>query len=268
MVGMGQLEPLLALAKEDPKFNYLIDKDEKWNERVDVWYKGVVTATANKRLSVGCGAKGGRVGPELGFGHMMGFYFDEPVVIIKASQGNRSLGHDATPPSSRIGFPKEGKFYKGWQYDDWVEATHEALETIKDWYPDYQGQGYEIAGFVWWQGHKDGGLSQRYYERHLVNFINDYRKEFKAPDAPFVVGTVGFGGMNISKKYKEIWRAQMAVSDGKKYPAFDGNVASVDTRPLGGGDYHYNNDGATYTRVGDALGRAMVELLEKQKAGK
>ena len=59
-------------------------------------------------------------------------------------------------------------------------------------------------------------------------------------------------------------KAQMAVGDPDKYPDFAGNVKSFDTRSMGGGGYHYNNDGATYTRVGDAMGRAMVELLNGQ----
>lgn len=29
------------------------------------------------------------------------------------------------------------------------------LKNLKKYYPDYKDQGYEVAGFVWWQGHKD-----------------------------------------------------------------------------------------------------------------
>jgi hypothetical protein len=41
-----------------------------------------------------------RVGVELGFGHVMGYYHGEPVLLIKASQGNRSLAWDYAPPGS------------------------------------------------------------------------------------------------------------------------------------------------------------------------
>ena len=37
---------------------------------------------------------------------------------------------------------------------------------------------------------------------------------------------------------------------------------------MGGGGYHYGNNGATYTKVGDAMGRAMVKLLEQRAARK
>ena len=70
--------------------------------------------------------------------------------------------------------------------------------------------------------------------------------------------------MGMGKKYLEILKAQMAVGDWEKYPEFKGNVKSFDTRRMGGGGYHYNSDGATYTRVGDTMGRAMAELLDIQ----
>ena len=53
--------------------------------------------------------------------------------------------------------------------------------------PDYQGQGYEIAGFVWFQGHKDKDVPKAVYEKHLVNLIQDLRNEFKTPQMPAVI---------------------------------------------------------------------------------
>lgn len=56
--------------------------------------------------------------------------------------------------------------------------------------------------------------------------------------------------------------AQFAVDgDSGKYKEFKGNVKTVYTNPLsngGNGNGHY---GGTYMNVGDAMGRAMVELL-------
>ena len=52
--------------KQEGKFPYLLDDKGRWAVRDDVWYKGVVTATANKWLSVGCGAGSNNIGPELG----------------------------------------------------------------------------------------------------------------------------------------------------------------------------------------------------------
>ena len=47
---------LHTVVKEQGKYPYLATKDGEWVSRDDVWYKGVVTAGANKWLSVGCGA--------------------------------------------------------------------------------------------------------------------------------------------------------------------------------------------------------------------
>jgi len=58
----------------------------------------VVTATEDKWLDIGCGASAGSIGPELGFGQMVGNFHDESVLLLKASQGNRSLGWDFLPP--------------------------------------------------------------------------------------------------------------------------------------------------------------------------
>jgi hypothetical protein len=46
-------------------------------------YAGAPDAAANNSI-----------GPELGFGHMVGNHHEEPVLVLKASRGNRSLGWD------------------------------------------------------------------------------------------------------------------------------------------------------------------------------
>ena len=289
---------LHTVAKVEGKYPELLAEDGDWASRDDVWYKGVVTATANKWLSVGCGAGGGQVGPELGFGWVLGDYHDEPVLLIKASQGNRSLGWDFLPPGSErveiteddgttwvyAGYkdsparwkkgtkPEPINWYAGKQYDDCFTATHDVLNNFDKNFPQWKGRGYEIAGFVWWQGHKDSGskVYQDRYEKNLVQLIQTLRKEFDAPNAPFVVGTVGFHGWDMPEQFKPIAEAQLAVSDYSKYPQFKGNVTSAETRDFWvpaeqspkNQDYHYNQNGETYYRIGRAFGKAMVELLK------
>ncbi len=174
----------------------------------------------------------------------------------------------APTSQKRLGInDRDKKWYHGWQYDEWVKNAHGILDDLKGHFPAYQGQGYEIAGFLWWQGHKDKGMAKEKYERLLAEFIGDFRAEFKAPKAPFVVATIGFSGRNLGA-WQGVFEAQMAVSDPARHPEFAGNVASVDIRDMGGGGYHYGNNGATYTKVGDAMGRAMVGLLERAAAKK
>ena len=100
---------LSTLVKFKGMYPYLIDEKRQWKTRDDVWYRGVVTATGNRPL----GVAGGRIGPEIGFGHAVGNHLDEPVLILKSSQGNRSLSWDFLTPGSKR-FEYKGKIYAGY----------------------------------------------------------------------------------------------------------------------------------------------------------
>ena len=263
---------LVTLTKKDGKFRYLLDEADKWTARTDVFYKEarLHPESAGSALSV-TSNNGASIGPEVGFGYVMGTFHDEPVLLIKTAQGNRSLGFDFRPPSSGRTAPDNE--FEGLEYRLMVKGVRETLDKIDKIdkiVPGYQGQGYEIAGFGWFQGHKDSGAPKEDYEKHLVNLINDLRKEFKAPKMPAVVATVGFDGYRLGEgPWKGVWEAQMAVGDPKQHPEFAGTVASVDTRdfwrevdesPRDQG-YHYNRNPETYLLVGEAMGRALVRLL-------
>jgi alpha-galactosidase len=285
---------LSTLVKEQGKFPYLIDKNSNWVIRDDVWYKGVVTATGNKWLSIGCGANDSQIGPELGFGHIIGNHHDEPVLILKASQGNRSLAWDFLPPGSEryevgdtvyAGFgdkapswkkgeqPKEVDWYAGKQYDDCINAAKEVLAKFDESFPQWKGRKYEIAGFVWFQGHKDTGseVHAARYEQNLVQLIKSLRKDFNAPNAPFLVST-GCGNPGREKTDLTIAEAQLAVDGSKgKYPDFKGNVKSIDIRHIWPDpaqsprdqSFHYHQNAGAYMEIGEAMGKGMLELLKK-----
>lgn len=265
--GRGDLKTLT----EAGKFPWFVDDEGKWTVRNDVTYwdvrlskneigsGGPLSATSNGRF----------IGPEVPFGFVMGTYHEEPVLLMESSIGNRALSFDFRPPSSGKTEEEKANKWCGLEYDLMVKGVHKTLENLDKVVPGYDGQGYEIAGFVWWQGHKDKNVPKEVYEKHLVNLIRDLRREFKAPDMRAVVATVGFGGMNMDPGHFMTWEAQMAVGDPKQHPEFAGTVASIDTRgfwrsqgesPTGTG-YHYNHNAETYVLTGDALGRAMVELL-------
>ncbi|MCH1509000.1 MAG: hypothetical protein L7T84_07345 [Akkermansiaceae bacterium] len=260
----------LASLNKEGKYTWFSDEKGDWTVRNDVTYwetrvskeeggsGGPLTATSNGKF----------IGPEVPFGYVMGTYHEEPVLLIESSMGNRALSFDFRPPlSGKTGEEKANKFC-GLEYDLMVEGVHKTLKNIDKIVPNYKGQGYEVAGFVWFQGHKDKDVPKKEYERHLVNLIKDVRREFKTPKMPAVVATVGFGGMQMDPGHFMTWEAQMAVGDPKQHPEFAANVASVDTRrfwrsrgesPTNTG-YHYNHNAETYVLTGDALGRAMVKL--------
>jgi len=282
------------------KFQYLVDGQGNLKERKDCRYIWTMQGAGVKQQEW-LGAKN-KVGIELGTGWNLADYYSEPVMILKASIGNRGLGWDLLPPtvgtyevngnkhpgyreykdgdeikkfvpgvSKVIGTKGKSKgkevepWYAGKNWDDDTTNAKAVLADIAKYYPE--AKGYEVVGFFWWQGAKDQNPDHAArYETHLVELIKCLRKEFNAPNAPFVAATLGIpdGKLGDSPTDK-IVAAQLAVSSGK-YPEFKGNVATVDTRKFhtgGSANGHYSGNGEFYMQVGDEMGKAMVELLKK-----
>ena len=108
------------------------------------------------------------------------------------------------------------------------------------------------------------------YERNLVQFIRQLRRDFNAPTAPFVLATLGQTDCNEANDNARntndrlIFNAMMAV-DGTtgQYLDFVGNVSTVYAHPYaqgGSSNGHYNNNAEVYMDVGQAMGRAMLKL--------
>ena len=307
MVGMGNVtgtkgETLETAVKTEKLYPYLVDAAGNWAERSDVRYVQVMVGKGggmgvlhNEPLKVGKG----KIGVEYGFGHQVGDFIDEPVLILKSCIGNRALGWDLLPPGSKsfeftskdktgkeithvyAGYketpdrwekgtkaePSKYGWYAGKQYDDDVANAKKILAELNTYYPG--AKGYEVAGFLWWQGERDCGSEalSKHYEENLVNVIKSLRKDFNAPQAKFVIATLGEavkgGGGNT-----EIVMDAMNAVDGKsgKYPEFKGNVATVYTHDMargGSGNGHYGGNAKVYMDVGEAMGKAMTELLKK-----
>ena len=311
MLGFGRVGPADArgsleyLIREEGRYRHLVDSEGAWTTREDVRYVHVMDKRGapfrdltqfadmkNEWLTVS-----GNFGPELGFGHVVGDLLDEPVLILKACIGNRSLGWDLLPPGSER-FEHDGRTYAGygdedssWAEDDPYESTDErgwyagrqydadtshakaVLNELEKYVPGYEDQGYEVAGFVFWQGHKDQNAAHASrYEQNLVHLIETLRKDFDAPDAKFVLATIAFEGQELSGHGLTVCNAQLAVDGGRgKYPEFEGNVRAIDARPFwrepgvspSNQGHHYNHNAETYMEVGLALGRAMAELLKE-----
>jgi len=300
MLGFGKVSPaetpgtLEYMVKEKDKYPFLTNEDGSWKERDDVRYVHVMHRRDKMNVMRNEWLKPkGSFGPELGFGSIIGEMHDEPVLLLKSCIGNRSLGWDLLPPGSEQ-FEFDGKIYAGYkqsplswdkgtepepinwyagkQYDDDIANAKTVLANLKDYYPGYAGQGYEVAGFVWWQGHKDQNAAHSSrYEQNLVHLIKTLRKDFESPDAKFVLATIAFDGDELKGHGLTVAKAQLAVSgDTGKYPEFEGNVKAIDARPFWRTaevspnqrqGYHYFHNAETYMEVGVGLGQAMKELL-------
>src|SRR4051812_11421069 len=105
----------------------------------------------------------------------------------------------------------------------------QTLANLQEHFPAYQGQGFEIAGFVWFQGWHDL-VNPQYNLDHtelLAHFIRDVRADFKSPELPFVIGQLGInGGSEPGTREADFRAAQAAVA---QIPRFAGNVKLVAT---------------------------------------
>jgi hypothetical protein len=98
--------------------------------------------------------------------------------------------------------------------------------------------------------------------------IKALRNDFDAPSAKFVCATLGQTEKGAAGNDGLILNAQLAVDgDSGKYPEFKGNVATVYTNPIsmgGASNGHYGGNAETYMNVGEAMGKAMVELIRSE----
>ena len=242
--------------------------ENAWISYLTGQHEGNANGEGTGKLTAGFGARGsnptqdgGKIGPEFTFGLTMDAALDEPVLLIKTAWGGRSLNTQFRPPSAgpyefnkdqldqmqkrgknieeeKAGRAKDtGRFYRFM-----IDHVKSVLADPKRVCPDYNpADGYEISGFVWFQGFNDlvdgntypnGPDGMRDYSKYsdlLAAFIRDVRKDVDAPKMPFVIGVLGVGGLD-AKGNNIAFRKAMAAP--ASLPEFKGNVAAVETAPF------------------------------------
>ncbi len=195
-------------------------------------------------------------GPEYTFGIYMQKHLKEPFLIIKTAWGGKDLVRQFRPPSAGELPMMQSKIekYKATGTLDAERAKHkdgtgeyyrmmmghvkDVLKDPEQYHPAYdKGAGYEIAGFVWFQGWNDlvngfykesGAPMETMYTPYtglMASFIRDVRKDLDAPVMPFVIGVLGVGGpTDASDKMHWFRQAQAAAAE---MPEFKGNVRAV-----------------------------------------
>lgn len=221
MEGHGQVRSLHRLG-EHPRHGHrlelLQDADGDWAVRDDVTIAWASKSPSHGPLTVGWGRSDREIGPELLFGSIMGEHHDAPVLLIKTAWGGKDVYCDFRSPGA--GSPGEDEAAllakqasngnvreQGAYYRLMVSEITDTLERIDEIVPGYTGQGYELAGFAWFQGWNDycqwreriddravgAGIIEA-YPATLAAMCADLRRELNAPDLPIVVGEMGVGG--------------------------------------------------------------------------
>ena len=213
------------------------------------------------------------------------------------------MGVDPVKEAARHNNELNGVFYH-----HMIGHVKKVLGEIKQVVPEYDPQqGYELAGFVWFQGFNDmvdgwsypkqnqpGGYDE--YAQLLADLIRDVRKDLAAPKLPFVIGVLGVDGMKDVKPSMANFRQAMAAP--AVLPEFKGNVVAVQTAPfwdddlatlqaradkkdsltpeeeqrlkagVSNGGYHYLGAARIMAPIGKAFAEAMVELQSTQRRSK
>lgn len=264
------------------------------------------------QLTAGFGADDNKIGPEFTFGITMQKRLNEPILLIKTAWGGKSLHTDFRSPASGPyqfteaqleQFTKRGDDIEqrkaekakatGHYYRLMIDHVKKALADISSVYPGYDSaQGYELAGFVWFQGWNDLVDSGTYpnrdqpdgydaYSTGLAHFIRDVRKDFAAPKLPFVIGVLGVNGPTANylpeeQRYKSTHQNfRNAMAAPASLPEFQGSVTSVLTenywdlelKALTTRDEKQKQESKKLQKEKNLDGKATQALLEELRAG-
>jgi hypothetical protein len=268
--GKGTLVDVMSKPEAGKRYAHLKQPDGSWTVRNDVWvrYQREGQPLQVGPLSLGFGAYVSKhhFGPEYQFGHVVGQAYRDQVLLIKTAWGGKSLYRDFRPPSAG---GEVGPYYV-----KMVAEVREALANLKKDFPAYDGAEVELAGFVWYQGWNDGvnpKTAVPEYEQNLAHLIRDVRKEFGAPKLPVIVGELTGPWVDAPKEWAALRKAQANVAE---YPEFKDNVVFVPTRsfvrkpedsPNPGHGHHEFGNAETYFLVGDALGKAAVQMAGRDR---
>lgn len=305
MEGKGAVRHLEALVKEEEGRARLASflKGGRFEARRDVWvsYERMRGGRKEGGLEPGFGSRDHQIGPELGFGRVVGDAYEDPVLLVKCAWGGASLAEDFLPPS--MGGP-------GPRYTEMIRTVQALPRAFAERVPGARGRRFELEGFVWFQGWNDHiGQGNPAYTEQLVALIDDLRRELKAPDLPVVIGELGQAGPEPENRKVRVFRAQQrAVAEN---PRLRRTVRLVETSGFisprhlelsalrercrgaarraegkeakaaawapwrehetewnamaADGGYHYYGSGAIFLSIGEAMGEAMLALTRPRR---
>jgi alpha-galactosidase len=147
---------------------------------------------------------------------------------LEKYEADKAAGKKKLKPAGPEHSFEEHKAGYGSDYRKVLSETRMVLDDIKKYFPDYDAeQGYEISGFIWFQGWNDAiGEGNPDYVDQMAHFIRDMRKDLKAPKMPFVIGELGTDGPGAEGWVATFRKQQAEIA---ALPEFKGSVALART---------------------------------------
>ena len=235
----GTLDDLVLNKNTAAQYKHL-GNAKAWSSRSDVWVKW-----ENKiegRLSVGYGERGNMIGPELGFGHVMGAQLKQQLLIYKPYLNNPSLGNF---------------FTKNGPYQTMISQMKLSLSNLSYSFPDYTSKtGLELGGLILSFGRNE--KDSKSFSSNLTKLITQMRKDLKLPQLPVIILGTGLSG----SKYAEIIKAQQSIA--QKLP----NVSFLDSRKFkpdqakspDKSPERWHGNAESFYMLGEALAQEMKKL--------
>ena len=127
---------------------------------------------------------GGRIGPEVSFGkYIAGWYPGRRIALVKLAVGGTSIYDWARVWNPAISYRMTESSIQNSLYA-LLKRQVELSKVLEN--------GNKVAAFLWMQGERDARYPQaaNAYFGNLRNLVNDFRREYQSPDAPFILGRV------------------------------------------------------------------------------
>jgi hypothetical protein len=127
---------------------------------------------------------GGRIGPEVAFAKFIAAYYPgRPLNIIKLAVGGTSIYDWAKVWNPRISFRMTDSRIRNSLYA-LLKRQIELSRVLEG--------GKKVSGFIWMQGERDARFPRaaNAYLGNMTAFINDLRREYNSPHAPFILGRI------------------------------------------------------------------------------
>ena len=127
---------------------------------------------------------GGRIGPEVAFAKFIAAYYPgRPLNIVKLAVGGTSIYDWAKVWNPRVSFRMTDSRIRNSLYA--LLKRQIELSRVLD-------GGKKVSGFIWMQGERDARFPRaaNAYLGNMSAFINDLRREYNSPHAPFILGRI------------------------------------------------------------------------------